>query len=168
MDKNAGRKWPIIIGLSIMAVVGFSIATIKVAMNNPVAMSDYGMQGYHEYDRDANDIISEKIAFDQKYAIAFLTPQLNEKGAVLAYQVSDKAGNPVNDATIDVVLTRPDSSKNDVKLTKPAINDGKYTFEAVDLPKVGRWDIMAKVSVSGVKRYYNLKADTRYPNTFEF
>jgi len=168
MFKNPGTKWPIIISLSILAVIGFSVATVKVAMNNPVEMSDYGMQNYHEYDRDANDIIEAKIAFDKKYSITFLTPQITEKSVVLEYEVKDKTGKAVNDASLDVILTRPDVNKYDINLTKPTVNEGKYTFAPVDLPKAGRWDILAKISVGNDKRYYNLKADTRNPDTLEF
>ena len=44
MNKNAGRKWPIIIALSIVGVIALSVGTVKVAIDNPVEMSDYGMQ----------------------------------------------------------------------------------------------------------------------------
>lgn len=168
MNKDAGRKWPIIIALSIVAVIALGVVTVKVAMNHPVAMSDYGMQTYHEYDNNVNDIINAKIAFDNKYDIRFLTSQIAEKGTVVVYQVTDKAGKAVNDANISVVLTRPDTSDFDLNLTQPVVEEGKYTFNAVDLPKAGRWDILTKVSVGTDQRYYNLKADTRKPDTFEF
>jgi len=168
MNKDAGRKWPIIIALSIVGVIGLSVATIKIAMNNPVEMSDYGMQNYHEYDRDANAIIGAKIAFDQKYNITFLTPQITKKGTALSYKVTDKSENGINDAKFEVVMTRPDSTKFDINCTQVSVSDGKYLFNVVDLPKEGRWDILAKVTVGADKRYYNLKADTRNPNTFEF
>lgn len=165
---NAGKKWPWIIGLSIIGVIGLSVATVKVAINNPVEMSDYGMQNYHDYDDNVNDIINAKIAFDQNYTIAFLTPQIQEKKSVLVYQVCDKSGKAIDDAKVEVVLTRPDTTKFDLNLTKPIVRDGKYTFNAIDLPKIGRWDILAKVSIGDKQRYYNLKTDTRYPGTFEF
>lgn len=168
MNKNAGRKWPVIIAVSTLIVVAFGAVTIKTAINNPVQMSDYGMQGYHEYDRDANDIINAKIAFDQKYRISFLVPQITTKGTILSYQVTDKSGNAVNDAKFEVKMTRPDSTNFDVNCTQSNVSEGKYTFNAVDLPKEGRWDIMAKVTIGADQRYYNLKADTRSPNTFEF
>ncbi|MCX6073195.1 MAG: FixH family protein [Campylobacterales bacterium] len=167
-DKNAGKKWPWIIGLSIVAVIGFSVATVKVAINNPVEMSEYGMQSYHTYDDNANDIINAKVAFDKNYTISFLTPQIVKKGAVIVYKITDKSNKVVNDAKVDVVLTRPDTTKLDLNLTSPTINNGIYTFSPVDLPNVGRWDILAKVSIGDNQRYYNLKADTRNPNTFEF
>jgi len=168
MFKNPGTKWPIIIALSIVGVIGACVATIKVALNNPVEMSNYGMQNYHQYDSDVNQIIAEKIAFDQNYTIEFLTPQITEKSSILEYKVSDKSGKAVNDAKVEIILTRPDIKEFDMNLSNPVVNEGKYTFSPIDLPKAGRWDIMAKISVGSVQRYYNLKADTRTPITSEF
>lgn len=168
MFKNPGTKWPIIIALSIIGIIGACVWTIKVALNNPVEMSEYGMQNYHEYDRDANEIIAAKIAFDKKYTISFLTPQISEKETVVEYILTDKAGQAINTAKLDVILTRPDMNKFDMNLSNPAIAEGKYTFSPIDLPKAGRWDIMAKVSVGSDQRYYNIKADTRKPETSEF
>lgn len=168
INKNAGKKWPWIIGISTIMVIGFSIATIKVAINNPVEMSTYGMQSYHTYDNHANEIINAKIEFDKKYSIFFLTPQISDKQSVIAYAVKDKSDNMIEDANISVVLTRPDTTKLDITLENPSIANGVYTFKAVDLPKAGRWDIMAKITIGDKQRYYNVKADTRYPNTTEF
>lgn len=168
MFKNPGTKWPIIIGLSIVGVIGACVWTVKVAINNPVEMSEYGMQNYHEYDRDANEIIEAKIAFDKKYTISFLTPQISENSSVLEYSLTDKTGKAVNDASLAVIITRPNENKHDVNLSNPTVADGKYTFSPVDLPKAGRWDIMAKVTVGADQRYYNLKADTRNSITSEF
>jgi nitrogen fixation protein FixH len=168
MFKNPGTKWPIIIALSIVGIIGACVVTIKVALNNPVQMSDYGMQNYHSYDANVNDIINAKIAFDQKYSITFVTSQIREKGTVIEYSVADKAGNGVNDAKVEAVLTRPDNTNFDINLSQPSVSEGKYTFKSVDLPKAGRWDILAKISVGDDQRYYNLKADTRNSSTFEF
>lgn len=168
MFKNPGTKWPIIIGLSIVGVIGACVWTIKVAIKNPVEMSEYGMQNYHEYDRDANEIIEARIAFDQKYSLSLVTSQITEKGALIEYNLTDKAGKAVNSAKIDVILTRPDMNKFDLNLSNPTVMEGRYTFNPVDLPKAGRWDIMAKVSVGSDQRYYNIKADTRTPETSEF
>lgn len=66
------------------------------------------------------------------------------------------------------MLTRPDTTKLDIALDKPTIENGIYTFKAIALPKAGRWDIMAKITIGKNQRYYNLKTDTRYPNTIEF
>ena len=168
MFKNPGTKWPIIIALSIVGIIAACVVTIKVALNNPVQMSDYGMQNYHSYDANVNDIINAKIAFDQKYSIAFVSQGISEKGTVIAYEVTDKSGKSINDAKVDVVLTRPDNTDFNIELANPSVENGKYTFNAVDLPKAGRWDILAKISVGNDQRYYNLKADNRNANNSEF
>ncbi len=168
MNKDAGRKWPVIIAVSIVGVIIACVVTIKVALEHPVEMSDYGMQNYHAYDANVNEIIAEKIAFDRQYSIAFVTPRITEKGTVISYRVTDREGNAINDATIDVVLTRPDTTDYNIDLDAPSVADGTYTFAPVDLPKAGRWDILAKVHMNDVQRYYNLKADTRNSETFEF
>jgi hypothetical protein len=168
MFKNPGTKWPIIIALSIAGVIGMSVATLKIAAKNPVEMANFEMLSYHDYDHGVNDIIVAKIAFDKKYEITFLTPQITEKGTILEYKVTDKLGNPVNDAKVDAVLTRPDLNQYDINLSNPIVSEGKYTFNSIDLPKAGRWDIITKVTVGNDKRYYNLKADTRKPETLEF
>lgn len=168
VNKNAGKKWPWIIAIATIIVIGLVINTVKVAINNPVEMSQYGMQSYHEYDNNVNAIINATIEFDKKYAVAFVTPKISEKSSIIAYTVKDRTGNAVNDANVSVVLTRPDTNKLDMVLENPSIANGVYTFKTIDLPKAGRWDIMAKICVGKDQRYYNLKADTRYSNTFEF
>ncbi len=168
INKNAGKKWPWIIGISTIIVIGFAVKTVDVAINNPVEMSEYGMQGYHEYDHNVNEIINAKIEFDKKYTISFLTPQITQKESVIAYAVKDKSGVAIEDANVSIVLTRPDTTKQDIALDTPSVSDGVYTFKATDLPAPGRWDIMAKVTVGKDQRYYNLKADTRSPDIFEF
>ena len=168
MENNTGRKWPWIIGLSIFVFIIAIVVAVNVALTAPVKLSNYGMQNYHDYDANVNDIIEAKIAFDQNYSIAFVTPQINAKGAVIVYQLSDKANNAVNNAHIEVVLTRPDTTDFDITLNNPTVVDGVYTFKSTDLPKLGRWDILAKISVGDKSRFYNLKADTRNSHTEEF
>lgn len=168
INANAGKKWPWIIGLSIIGVVAACVVTVKVALNNPVEMSKYGMQSYHNYDDNVNDIINAQIGFDQNYTIAFLTPQVTQKGTVIVYEISDKANRAISNAKVEVVLTRPDTTGFDLNLSSPTVSEGRYTFNAVDLPRAGRWDILAKITIGEHQRYYNLKADTRYPEITEF
>ena len=168
MENNEGKKWPWIIALSIFIFIIAVVFAVKVALTAPVKLSNYGMQNYHAYDANVNDIIEEKIAFDKNYMIVFMTPQLTAKGAVISYRINDKENNPANNAKIEVVLTRPDTTDFDIALNNPTFADGVYTFKATDLPKLGRWDILAKISIGDKSRFYNLKADTRNSHTQEF
>jgi len=163
-----GRIWPYAIGGSIILVFGFCVATIVVASKLPVEKSDTYMMDYHEADADANKLIKERIAFDAKYKVEYITDGLSQESSVLKYRVTDLSGQPVNKAKLKVIITRPNNHKHDQELLNPSIENGVYTFSSVKLAEPGRWDVMAKVNVDDLQRYYNVKADTRAKEAFEY
>ena len=168
MSKSSGRIWPYAIGTSIILVFGGCIATIMVAIKLPVEKSDTYMMGYHEANDRADEIIKNRIAFNKKYNIEYVTETLNLSDTVLKYKVSDLNGNAVNDAKIKAIITRPNNHKNDQELLNPIVKEGVYTFNSVTLPIEGRWDVMAKVTIGENQRFYNVKADTRAKEAFEY
>ena len=168
MSKSNGRIWPYAIGASIILIFGACVATVIVANTLPVEKSDTYMMGYHEADAKANEIIEAKIAFDKKYKIEYMTEGLSSSESVIRYRVTDVNSNPVDTAKIKVIVTRPNNHKHDQELTDPTVEDGVYTFRPITLPQEGRWDIMAKVNVDDLQRFYNLKADTRYKEAYEY
>jgi len=168
MSMSNGRIWPYAIGGSIILVFGFCVATIVVASKLPVEKSDTYMMDYHEADADANKLIKERIAFDAKYKVEYITDGLSQESSVLKYRVTDLSGQPVNKAKLKVIITRPNNHKHDQELLNPSIENGVYTFSSVKLAEPGRWDVMAKVNVDDLQRYYNVKADTRAKEAFEY
>lgn len=161
MNLSSGKIWPYAISLSIIFVFGAGIATIIISMKLPVEMSDIYMMGYQKADKDANDIINARIAFDKKYKIEYLTKTITLKDSVFQYKVTDKNNNPVNNAVLKLVITRPNNHKNDQEVTNPTVKDGIYSFSNITLPLEGRWNIMAHIIVDENQRFYNIKADTR-------
>lgn len=153
--------WPYAIALSILAVFSASVATVVIASSAPVQKSDTYMMDYHEADDRANEIINNSIAFNGLYSIKFAPKSFSSKNASIAYKIEDKQGNVIKDAKLEVVLTRPDTHKYDIKLGEASLKDGLYSFDAIRLPKEGRWDIMAKVTIGKEQKFYNLKTDTR-------
>lgn len=168
MSKNKGRIWPYGIGVSIILVFGACVATIVVTNKLPVQNSDTYMMGYHEADDKANELIEARIEFNKKYKIEYITDGLSTKGSVIKYKVTDIKSNPVNDATIKIVITRPNIHKYDQELKNPSIKDGIYTFDKTILEKEGRWDIMAKINIADSHRFFNVKADTRQKEAYEY
>lgn len=168
MSKSNGRIWPYAIGGSIILVFGFCVATIMVTSTMPVEDSDTYMMGYHEADADANEIIKKQIAFNTKYKVEYITDGLSQESSVLKYKVTDLNEKPVNDAKLKVIVTRPNNHKHDQELINPSVENGVYTFSAIKLPEPGRWDVMAKINVDDLQRFYNVKADTRAKEAFEY
>lgn len=163
-DEKKGRLWPIAIVLSIVAVVLLCVYTVMVAISKPVEPSDRFMQDYHSADNNINDIIANRIAFDKHYSLTILPMQLKKGENIVNFEIKEKSnGKPVGNATLSLKLTRPDSTKSDVVPKSINYVDGIYKATIDDLPLEGRWDIMVKVNIGKFQRYYEYKADTRYP-----
>ena len=168
MNLSNGRIWPYAIGGSIILVFGACVATIIVANKLPVEKSDTYMMGYHQADAKANELIKARIAFNKNYKVEYITDGLSLDSSVIKYRVTDLNSNPVDSATLKVVVTRPNNHKHDQELINPTVENGVYTFSTITLPQEGRWDIMAKVNVGELQRFYNVKADTRAKEAFEY
>lgn len=168
VNLSSGKIWPYAISISIILIFGACVATIVVATKLPVEKSDLYMADYHDADKNANALIKSRIAFDKKYKIDYIAGGLSIDNSSVKYRVTDVNSNLVDNANIVIVVTRPNSRKFDLELNSPIVKDGIYSFSGINLPKEGRWDIMAKVSVDDLIRYYNVKADTRDSNFTEY
>lgn len=168
MNLSNGRIWPYAIGISIILVFGACVATVMVAMKLPVEKSDTYMMGYHEADASANELIKARIIFDKNYKIEYISDKLSLENSVIKYRVSDLNSNPIDNASLKVVVTRPNNHKHDQELINPTVENGVYTFSTIKLSLEGRWDVMAKVNVGELQRFYNVKADTRAKEAFEY
>ncbi|MDD2356917.1 MAG: FixH family protein [Thiovulaceae bacterium] len=161
MKKNKGLHWPIGLAIAIMCVISMGAWTIVETAKEPVEESNLYMRNYQDADAKANDIINDRIAFNKQYDMQYISKQLNVNDAEIVYKITTKDGKPVNDANLSIIVTRPQVHSQDVTLNNPKINDGIYKFNT-KLPGIGRWDILASVEIGSLKRYYNLKVDTRF------
>jgi nitrogen fixation protein FixH len=168
MNLSNGRVWPYAISASIIFIFGACVATVIIANTLPVEKSDTYMMDYHEADAKANTILESAIEFNKKYKVEYITDGISSQSTIIKYRVSDLSSNPVNDAQIKVVITRPNNHKHDQELSNPKVENGVYTFDSISLPQEGRWDIMAKISVAESQKFYNVKADTREKKIIEY
>mgnify|MGYP000090128824 CR=1 FL=1 len=168
MGKSNGKIWPYAIAISIFLVFIAAVATVIIANKLPVEDSDTYMMNYHEADAKANDLIQARIDFDKLYKIKFIPNGLNLKSSTVQYSIIDKDSNPVNNAKIKIIVTRPNKHKFDQEFTNVNIENGLYTFSNITLEKEGRWDIMAKVTIGDKQRFFNVKADTRAKEAYEY
>jgi nitrogen fixation protein FixH len=166
--KDRALRWPYGIALSFILIITLIFGTIAVSLDYPVEKSDMNMQNYHVYDKHVNEFIQKRIDFDKSYTLEYVAKPITMSNTVVSYKLTDKAGNAVNNATIQARLTRPNEHKYNLDLKDPKIEDGIYTFEAVTLPKEGRWNILAAISIGEHSRYLNLKADTRETDITEY
>ncbi|WP_304545838.1 FixH family protein [Sulfurimonas microaerophilic] len=165
---SSGKIWPYILGGSITLVFGMCVATIMVTSKADIQESNAYMSKYQEADARANEFINAQINFDKKYNIEYVTESIGVDKPQIKYKVTDKSGKLIDNAEIIIDISRPETEKFNQLLETFTVQEGIYTFEGATFPKVGVWNIIARVQVGDDYRFYNLKADTRIKEVFEF
>ena len=145
-SKLSELRWPIGIILAILGLILLSVWTIKQANRNPVVVDDFYFDSYQNVERNINDIIKKQQAFDQKYNVAIDAKAFQVGQNRLVVTIITKANAPVNDANITVKITRPDTDEFDKKPKLKNHQNGIYTFEPFDIEKIGRWQILTKIT----------------------
>lgn len=166
---KSGKIWPYAISIAILSFFGAIVFSITLILKEaPVQRSDTYMMGYHHADLKANDIIQAEIDFNKKYKISYQTEFLAQEGTTLKYKVTDLENNALNNASIKIIITRPEHHRYKQELLNPSVENGLYSFSGFTLEKPGRWDIMAHIKVGEVERFYNIKTDTRSKEFAEY
>jgi len=168
MDLKSGKIWPYILGGSITLVFGFCVATIIVTSQANIQESNDYMTHYQDADAKANDLIEARIAFDKNLKIKYVQKQLQADGTNIVYKITDLNGNVINNAKLHVFIARPETHDLNQNLENPIVDNGTYTFKNIKFSKPGVYNLIAKVEVGNLSRFYNIKADTRYENSFEY
>ena len=163
-----GMQWPIGIISSIIFIVIACAVTVYIALLQPVKEDQEMMLDYHALDANANDVIVAGIIFNKKYNLTYTGEGVSVNGSTLSYRLEDMDGNPINNATFEVVIARPIVTTENVSLNNPRIEDGNYIFDNVKVSEKGRWNILAKVTVGGDYRHMNLKSDTMDKSVYEY
>jgi len=168
MKDPKALRWPLGIAISFVLIIGLIYGTIVVSLDYPIEPSDRNMLNYHVYDKNVNEIITKKIAFDKIYNLSYVSEPITMSKTQVKYKIINKYGKAIDNAVIKAMITRPDQNDFDITLENPKVVDGVYSFESVSLPKEGRWNIIASISIGDDLRFLNLKADTRYPQISEY
>jgi len=145
--KNKALHWPIGIFLAILAVVGLGIWTINVANSNPVVMDEFYFDKYQDVDYNYNKIKRSQMAFDKKYDINYDVDTFKIGDNSLVITVMTKDAKPVENAKIQVKITRPFTNKQDMDLKVVSSENGNYKMSPFKIETVGRWQILSKVQV---------------------
>jgi len=172
-DNDSGKFWPYMI-LGFLAIgITLGYWTVKNTINMPVHESNEFMQKYQDADKRANDIIEAQAKFDKKYDVKFSGLQksdfkpkflkrkphqyftLNDKNSV-ALEIKTKDGVVVNDANVTLLLTRPQTEKDDIYFKDIKIKDGQYIVDNLEIKKPGRYILRFRVLKDNAAKYIDI------------
>ena len=171
--NDSGKFWPyMILGfLAIGITLGFW--TIKNTISLPIQHSNEFMMKYQDAEINVNKIEESEKRFDSKYSVALegLEPVkykpknlkrkphkyvlLHDKNS-FSYKVTTKDGKVVNDANVTVLLTRPDSDRENVLLKDIKSNNGAYEVKNLIVKDLGRFIIRSRIAVGKDVKYINI------------
>jgi len=155
--KNNINLWPSAIILMIFWAIIAGYKTISLAIENPVEQSSIFLEGYHQTDKNINQILEDKLAFDNKYQLDISKLKFENNSISGRIQLLKKNDLSVVHANFELLLTRPETTAFDKKLST---ND-EVNF---DLPKKGRWIVHLKVQTKNNTGYFSIEFNTEKPN----
>lgn len=156
--KSERNYWPhAVIGMILGTIVACGW-TIKIALDNPVEMDTFYMEKYQKVDQNINEILELQDKFNAKFNLAYSTEKLEIGQNSMTLKLTDKNGQAVNGADITMMLSRPDTNKENKQLRATHVENGNYTFGPFEINKPGRWQILSKIEMGEFKGYHKNEA----------
>jgi nitrogen fixation protein FixH len=157
-QKAERNYWPHTIIAMIVACIIACGWTIKIALDNPVEMDTFYMEKYQKVDQNINEIIELQTKFDAAFDLSYSTEQFVMGQNTMTLKLTDKSGKVVNNASITMMLSRPETNKDNKQMKPTKVENGLYTFGPFDIQKPGRWQILSKIEMGEFKGYHKSEA----------
>ena len=146
--------WPHSIIAGILFIIGACVLTIVIAVKNPVEMDTFYMEKYQKVDENINEIIALQEKFNAKFDLRYSTESFVIGQNNIAITLIDKQTNKeVGDAKVVLLLSRPETNKDNKEMKPSKIENGNYVFESIETLKPGRWQILTKIESGEFKGY---------------
>lgn len=157
----------IFVGLGAMTVIllGGLFYVLSVAFANPVEMANDYQMPYKQVDKNYDKIVQAGKLFDAKYRVAIDSgDKFDMKSNRVSIKAGDLNGKPTSELNVTAWLTRPDTSKLDVKLDQFKYENGHYVSPIFDLPKEGRWQVNFKISQGDAYKFVSYEGFAKASN----
>ena len=156
MAKN---YWPHAIVISLVLIIISCVATIVVAVKNPVEMDGFYFERYQNVDENINEIEASQKRFDARYTLKF-EPEFDGLNGHFKIAVVSKNGSLAPNFTHEILLTRPATNEQNQNLN--AKFDGQILkTQPITLPKKGKWQILLKISDANDTGFYKFSFEAR-------
>ena len=153
-EKKKKNYWPHGILTLIIAVIIGGVFSVKEALDHPVQESTYFMKHYQAFEDNAYELEKEKDAFDKHFRITYSLEKFRIGKNKFSIKILDKIDNkPVNNADIQMLLTRFETNDLNKKLKPLKVKNGTYIFEDLDIQKLGRWKVLTTTKIDNYKGF---------------
>jgi hypothetical protein len=157
MSKVKINYWPLaILGLLGIGVV-LTIWTINVASKNPTYMDSAYFADYRTVDKNINEYIANEDKFNSKYMVDTESTSLVIGQNKLDIKVFNSDMEPIENAKVSLLVTRPHTTASDIKLAMTYTEDGEYVSKSFEIKDKGRWEVIYRVEIDGLVSFKKVK-----------
>jgi len=154
--NNASLAFLIIVPTLFLIGLGY---VLKISFGTPVEMANDYHMGYKQVDKNYDEIVKQAKVFDSKFDANITTQEkMTLKSNIASIKIVDKNGSFVKDANVTALVTRPDTTKLDKKLTEFKAQNSNYLSLPFDLEKEGRWQINFRVQIGDAVKFLTFES----------
>ncbi|MFV0482046.1 MAG: FixH family protein [Campylobacteraceae bacterium] len=160
MQKVERNYWPHAIITGIFLIACACVATVVIALSDPVEMDTFYFESYQKIDRNINTIKESQKNFDEKYSVNIATNSLHVKDEN-SVTFSINSQDELKDVKIEALLTRPDT--NDLNVALDFVKDGdtnSFISKPFTIKNEGRWIIQSKISIGEDTGFFSKEVNT--------
>ena len=140
---SAWTRWGLwILVATILAVIGVTVFVGSKVREDTVVERPYEEGLQQDAERHARAALGLRVSLEDEAPAAGASP--------LAFALADRAGRPFRGAQVTVEISRPDTSRDEVRAEARELAPGRYAAD-VALPSDGPWDLRFDV-VRGADR----------------
>ncbi|NLY04357.1 MAG: hypothetical protein GXZ15_05950 [Campylobacter sp.] len=148
MAKDNEKKtfWPYAILICFLFIIMACVATVVIAVKNPLHMDTYYLENSESVDRNIIEIEASQERFDEKFSVT-LVDKFLAIGKLFEAKVivEPKNKDDAKEITGEILLTRPDTSEFDKSLNFN-LEDNTIFIEEFKVDKPGRWQLLLKLN----------------------
>lgn len=147
--------WPHAIVLVLIFMVCACAAVVVIAMKNPVEMDNFYMEKYQQVDENINEILAKQKIFEDTFEMQYKTKKfIIGQSNTFEMSIKNKIdGQMVEHANIKLMITRPETNKDNQEIVAKDAKNGVFVFEGIMADKPGRWQVLTMAVIDGKKGF---------------
>lgn len=147
--------WPHSIVLVLIFMVCACVAVVVIAMKNPVEMDNFYMEKYQQVDENINEILAKQKIFEDTFEMQYKTKKfIIGQSNTFEMSIKNKIdGQIVEHANIKLMVTRPETNKDNQEILAKDAKNGVFVFEGIMADKPGRWQVLTMIVIDGKKGF---------------
>ncbi len=174
-NDSSGKYWPYLILGFIFIGLFLGFWTVRSAISMPVHESEAYQKKYQDADTNINKILEAQQRFDLRYRLEPVGFKLStfkvkdyaikhgkvvalENKMVIHYRIATLSGEPIHDANLTVLITRPQTSSEDQTFSNLKEKDGIYATPSITFKSPGRYQLSVRAQIGDAVGYLRQEA----------